>query len=302
MLLRRITFSGRLCDINDSSNNEKESKQIVKMLIKGFVAVLLDISVALSIAIFAYFEFMRSVAAPYERGFYCYEIKHLNNPFLPHTVSTRHLLAITLALPFFLVILVEGIFFHHFRSSETRILPKYFSAVSHVYLEFILSFTITTFSVEAIKCCFARLRPHYLSVCQPNWDLIDCSSEDKFIESAYCTSLDSHRIRISRQSFPSGHSAAAVHFLLFIYYYLSGMVTASRSALLGRIRMISLFIFIPWSIVVMITRVTDYWHFPTDVIGGILLGILPVHFLLRRRFTNPSHIFNNRLVVLPHGN
>lgn len=89
---------------------------------------------------------------------------------------------------------------------------------------------------------------------------------------------------------------------LFDKNLIQGMVTASRSALLGRIRMISLFIFIPWSIVVMITRVTDYWHFPTDVIGGILLGILPVHFLLRRRFTNPSHIFNNRLVVLPHGN
>ncbi|VDN88367.1 unnamed protein product [Brugia pahangi] len=75
---------------------------------------------------------------------------------------------------------------------------------------------------QVLKCAFARLRPHYLSVCQPNWKEINCTDPNAYIESVNCLGTNMHRIRIGRQSFPSGHTSAAVLLFLFFYFYLKG--------------------------------------------------------------------------------
>uniref|UniRef100_A0A0R3QCV3 AcidPPc domain-containing protein n=1 Tax=Brugia timori TaxID=42155 RepID=A0A0R3QCV3_9BILA len=134
------------------------------------------------------------------------------------------LLAVSIASPLFIILLVEAVVF--VISDGRNKLRKYFHFTTSIYLMYIVSFVIATFIMEVLKCAFARLRPHYLSVCQPNWKEINCTDPNAYIESkcVNCLGTNMHRIRIGRQSFPSGHTSAAVLLFLFFYFYLKGML------------------------------------------------------------------------------
>lgn len=292
MPLRRVTLSGRLARYESDSPEE-----VRVVLIKGIAAVVLDIAIGLALAIFSFMVFMGKMVAPYERGFYCREVNDLSYPFYPNTVKTGHLLVVSLGFPFFVIFLAEAIFFRHAGGSNR--LRKYFSAVTSTYLEYLATFTLATFTMEAFKCGFARLRPHYLSVCKPDWSLINCTDPDTFIENAHCTNPDTHRIRVGRTSFPSGHTAAAVHLFTFIYFYLTGLVRSSDIQILRRMRALLLLVVGAWTLLVATTRITDYWHHPTDVLGGVVLGFSSIYFPVLRR-KDPSLVYEYRLLERPH--
>ncbi|MFH4980506.1 hypothetical protein AB6A40_007215 [Gnathostoma spinigerum] len=295
MPLRRITFSGRLL-LNSSGENIEDTEAVWRTVLKGFAAVALDIVIALGIAVAAFLIFMGVMVAPYERGFYCYQIAEFNLPFVPNTVSTTHLLICTLASPFFVILLAEAIFFRAAKGHNR--LRKYFSSATYTYLEYLATFTLATFLMEAFKCAFARLRPHYFAVCKPDWSKIDCSNENNYIEDAHCLGTDAHRIRVGRQSFPSGHTAAAVHLVTFLYFYLTGMVNASNIPLLRSLRLVTLLLAVLWTLTVMVTRVTDNWHHPADVLGGVLLGFSCVYLPKLRQ--GPISVYQRRLLENPH--
>ncbi|KAM3718421.1 Phospholipid phosphatase [Dirofilaria immitis] len=207
-------------------------------------------------------------------------VPYINNPFRPNTISTKHLLAVSIASPFFVIGLVEAIVF--MISKGQNKLRKYFHFTTSIYLIYIAAFVIATFMMEVLKCTFARLRPHFLSVCEPNWNEINCADPNTYIERINCMGTNMHRIRVGRQSFPSGHTSAAVLLFTFFYFYLKGVVNATRNKLLGIIRFLILFICGIWTVVVMITRITDNWHYPTDVLGGIILAISCAYIFIRK--------------------
>uniref|UniRef100_A0A0R3RMI1 AcidPPc domain-containing protein n=1 Tax=Elaeophora elaphi TaxID=1147741 RepID=A0A0R3RMI1_9BILA len=215
MPLRRVTLSGRFARIESEA---EESTTIV--IAKGLFAVAVDVGIALAVAFYALNIFIGKLVLPFERGFYCYEVPYINNTFLPNTVSTKHLLTVSIASPFFIIALVEAIVF--MISKGQNKLRKYFHYATSIYLIYLASFVVATFIMEVLKCTVARLRPHYLSVCQPNWEEINCSDPNNYIESVNCLGTDMHRIRVGRQSFPSGHTSAAVLLFSFLYFYLKG--------------------------------------------------------------------------------
>ncbi|VDK73518.1 unnamed protein product [Litomosoides sigmodontis] len=316
MSLRRVTLSGRF-----AQNESKAEESTAMVIAKGLFAVAVDIGIALAVAFYALNMFIGKVVVPYERGFYCYEVPYISNPFLPNTVSTKHLLVVSVASPFFIIVLVEAIVF--ITSKGQNKLRKYFYFTTSIYLIYLASFVIATFIMEVLKCTFARLRPHYLSVCQPNWEEINCNDPNTYIErtnpllmyfnlpgvkwngnihgishGVNCLGTNMHRIRVGRQSFPSGHTSAAVLLFSFLYFYLKGIVDATRNRLLRIIRLMVLLINGVWTAVVMITRITDNWHYPTDVLGGIILALSCACIFVRR--THASLVYQNRLLESMH--
>ncbi|KAL3995498.1 PAP2 family protein [Acanthocheilonema viteae] len=291
MSLRRVTLSGRL-----AQNESKAEESATIIIAKGLFAVAIDVGIALVIAFYALNIFIGKFFVPYERGFYCYEIPYISNPFRPNTVSTKHLLAVSIASPFFIIIVVEAVVFRI--SDGQNKLRKYFHFTTSIYLVYLASFVIGTLMMEVLKCTIARLRPHYLSVCQPNWEKINCSDPNTYIESVTCLGTNVHRIRVGRQSFPSGHTSAAVLLFLFLYFYLRGIVNAIHNKLLRIIRFTVLFISGAWTVLVMVTRITDNWHYPTDVLGGIILAFLCAYIFIRKM--HYSLVYHNRLLENMH--
>ncbi|TKR81273.1 hypothetical protein L596_015174 [Steinernema carpocapsae] len=286
MPLKRVTFSGRLY-------RDEDEKSVKASLIRGCCFMGLDIAIGLGVAMVFFFAFSGYVIRPVEHGFYCNDA-NISNPVKPNTISTIHLLAMTLAVPFFIIALMEALLF---REAETNNkISKFFVSVTTRYLEYVVAYAVMTFLLESIKCAVGRLRPHFLDACQPDWTKVSCPSDDSlmYIEEAFCTGLP-RKVRTARTSFPSGHTTAAVFATLFIYYYSTGLVrTFSRNVALSYARSFVLGIFAFWSIVCAVTRVTDYWHHPTDVLGGAIFGAVGVWLPFSR--INVQKILSSRLL------
>lgn len=77
-----------------------------------------------------------------------------------------------------------------------------------------------------------------------------------------------------------------------------GVVDATRNKLLRIIRVVVLITCSTWGVVVMVTRITDHWHYPTDVLGGIILGLSCACISIPK--TRSSLVYQNRLLENIH--
>ncbi|EYC02533.1 hypothetical protein Y032_0099g3169 [Ancylostoma ceylanicum] len=266
MPLKRITFSGRL--------GVTESAEVWKTVARGLVCMVLDIVITLTISIVLFYMFAGYAVSPYERPIPCND-DSIKQPFKQNTVRMKHLLAVALGTPFFIICFVEALVYRN--SEGPNKLANYFVTSTLLYLKYELTFALCVFLMEYLKCTVGRLRPHFLEACQPDWSRMDCTGRDSIPASeTYCMNPDVHRVRTARTSFPSGHTAAAFHVLLFLGLYLTRMARITGIPSIYKTRNVLLVIFSIWTAFTAITRVTDYWHYPTDVLGGIALALFCV--------------------------
>ncbi|WKY09504.1 hypothetical protein Q1695_002123 [Nippostrongylus brasiliensis] len=273
MVLKRITFSGRL----GPAQYTKEVDDVRRIVVRGVICMILDIAIALGVSISLFYMFAGYAVSPYERPIPCND-DSIKRPFKPNTVRMHHLLAVALGTPFFIICFVEALIYRH--SQGKNKLANYFTTATLLYLKYLITFAVCVFLMEYLKCAFGRLRPHFLAVCQPDWSRMDCSNKESVpVSETFCMNPDTRRIRTARTSFPSGHTAAAFHIWIFLALYLTRVARHTGISSLYHTRNVVMAIFTVWTAFTAITRVTDYWHYPSDVLGGVVLAmvcVLPV--------------------------
>uniref|UniRef100_A0A0K0CUA2 AcidPPc domain-containing protein n=1 Tax=Angiostrongylus cantonensis TaxID=6313 RepID=A0A0K0CUA2_ANGCA len=281
----RITFSGRL-----STQDGDGERSFRGTLVRGLICMVLDISITLVISIVLFYTFSGYAISPYERPIPCND-ESIRQPFKPNTVGMKQLLVVSLGSPFLIICFVEALVFHY--SQGYNKLANYFSISTLLYLKYLLTYTLCTILMEYFKCTVGRLRPHFIAVCQPDWSRMDFSE-------TYCMNPDSRRIRSARTSFPSGHAAAAFHVLIFICIYLPRMAKITGIPYLFKIRNILLVIYTSWTVFTAITRVTDFWHHSTDVLGGIILATVCVIPVFGWQWKNDDDVYVPRQLTKSH--
>lgn len=172
---------------------------------------------------------------------------------------------------------------------EVRLLTKLRRTISTATFSdvqvFLFGFATTSFLTGIGKITCGRYRPHFMQRCQPN---IDCSLQSnmfRYIEDYKCTnkSLMPKDHTYIATSWPSGHAAIAFYSMLYLIYYANSAIPViGRFKSINRkqrklspllvhsayVLMISLAVFIS------LTRVSDYHHHPTDVLSGIIIGVV----------------------------
>ena len=103
--LRRVTFSGRFLQ-REVDVNEEHWKTVVRGLLFGA----LDIVIFLGTGIAVFYMFAGYAVRPRVQGFYCNDTS-IRQPLLPNTVSTGHLLFVSLASPLFIIAVAEALLF-----------------------------------------------------------------------------------------------------------------------------------------------------------------------------------------------
>jgi len=145
---------------------------------------------------------------------------------------------------------------------------------------FALGIAICFLITEVGKRTIGRLRPYYLTVCNPIWANIQCTKNvttasgpliiAQYVEDHYCNAtVTDTELQEAKLSFPSGHSSYSTYAFVFLFVYFEARLVCPNIQFLKPI--LQCFC-IAIAFFTCLSRVTDYKHHPTDVIGGALIG------------------------------
>lgn len=216
------------------------------------------------------------IIPPFHRGFFC-DDRSIMKPYIKNQTIPVWLLLSTSIISVLLVVVGNEFF-----KKDRLVLCK--EQINHVYVGTIklklwiyrtltqLSLALTGLLMNMLftdigKKLIGRLRPHFLSVCQPNFNKFNCS--DGFITADVCTTLNAKSLTEARLSFPSGHSSASAFVSVFLALYIEMAIPYQRFYL---VKPTIQFLLISLGISCGFTRISDYWHHWSDVLVGLGIG------------------------------
>ncbi|XP_076112969.1 phospholipid phosphatase 3-like isoform X1 [Mytilus galloprovincialis] len=216
-------------------------------------------------------------ATPFSRGFYC-DDESLMHPHKPDTVPTWVVCFIGMCVPIITIIITEGIHLSVFKRDCSSALKNkpYIKTLYRGISAFLFGCAVTQLTTDIAKYSLGRLRPHYLSLCKPAI-LSNCSTKTGYIETHDCTSTDTDALQEARLSFPSGHTSFAFFCMLYLVVYLQ-IKFKWRKCWLVRpfLQLVAFFL----AYYTALTRISDYMHHWSDVLGGAILGIIVCFFTI----------------------
>ncbi|CBZ55961.1 hypothetical protein NCLIV_063870 [Neospora caninum Liverpool] len=259
-----------------------------------FIIVILQIIGALAVGGYCIFA---SLAEPTAVGFFCND-DSIRFPLLPQTVPAFEASLIVLLVPLVVIIVVDTVTWVMFGERFGRRVNLGFCQLGGIialYYQSLGGFAFALLSCYAItltaKICVGRLRPHFLTVCQPDWTKITCSDPSGFlyVDKFVCLGTDKAAIKEARVSFPSGHSSTSMCSMLYLMLYLQSRLVllwksgvkpspaASKPAeTTWRIlRLICPFLqLVAFGVALFIglSRIKDKFHHPGDVVAGFVIG------------------------------
>nr|XP_020476766.1 phospholipid phosphatase 1 isoform X2 [Monopterus albus] len=233
---------------------------------RGIPFVLLDIACLILAGI--PFVILNVQHRPFRRGFFCND-DSLKYPVKEDTISYPLLGAVMIPITIITIILGECLSVYLKRVRSNSSFGSYLARVYKAIGTFLFGAAMSQSLTDIAKYSIGRLRPHFLTVCKPDWTLLNCSS-GAYIEDFTCAG-DPTKVNEARLSFYSGHSSFSMYCMLFLALYLQARLQAEWARLL---RPTLQFFLIAASVYTGLSRVSDYKHHWSDVLTGLLQGAL----------------------------
>lgn len=210
---------------------------------------------------------------PYRRGFFCGD-PTIRLPYKHSTIPTSMLYASVLFLPLIAILITE--FCRSARYKElyswrgynfNQILVNCFKYYTYHLLALLLTFSLTI----STKYMVGELRPNFMDVCRPAYDLLSCRNQT-YIDKYRCRGRDNDAVKEARLSFFSGHAALAMTTAVFFVIYVQSRIPRRSTAIVVRpliqLSAICLALYVGYS------RIIDGKHHPHDVIVGYVVGAI----------------------------
>ena len=142
---------------------------------------------------------------------------------------------------------------------------------------------VTLLLTEIGKSWVGRLRPHFLSVCKPNFSQINCTVNGLngvvynsiYTGDSFCTGNPNDVIE-ARASWPSGHSSFSWYTMIYLVIYLEARLRLLRLRYIKSLIQLAAVIA---AFLTSISRISDYHHRFSDVLSGSVLGIVIAFFV-----------------------
>jgi phosphatidate phosphatase len=242
---------------------------------------------------------------PFHRGFFCDDV-NLKHPYSEQTVPIVQCIIIWAVFSVVLIILVEILRSwadRDVRAAQGRSKPIPGHGTPWIAVElyrhfgyFTLGALTTLLFTEMAKYTVGRLRPHYLTLCQPDyskpglckdpWDYQRFVTEN---EVDICLGLEVNGGKVTakmlheaRLSFLSGHSSFSFYCATFLIVYLQARlsnfphtdntVVRTLYRILKVLRPFVQFGMITLAFWISLTRISNYFHHPYDVVTGAFVG------------------------------
>jgi len=245
----------------------------------------------------AYIYVFSSHYDPYHRGFFC-DDQNLKHPYLEQTVPIVQCVVIWATASTILIVIVETL---HERAQVGRGKPIHQSRTPWIAVElyrhfgyFTLGALTTLLFTELAKYSIGRLRPHFLTLCRPKFTKELCEdqwgykrfvtdNEDEICEGLISGEVTKKQLHEARLSFLSGHSSFSFYCAMFLIVYLQARLSNFPTPKSAFVRIVyrTLKVFRPFIQFAMIilafwislTRISNYFHHPMDVLTGACVGM-----------------------------
>ncbi|KAL5963485.1 Phospholipid phosphatase 3 [Taenia solium] len=213
---------------------------------------------------------------PFQRGYFLND-DSLKYPFRSSTVKGIYLYTATPMIALLIIIVTELIRArsYGFKTRYKNIPLIIISLYKFIFL-LVFGYTVVSMFVNMGKVFVGRLRPYFHDVCGPT---VITETQYGYISEFACTKNESASIKKMRLSFPSGHATFTMFPAVFVAVYLHyRMPDIGLGSLLQAIIPIAA---LTTAFYVGITRISDYKHHWTDVLGGMIIGALVGIFIVR---------------------
>ncbi|GMS92176.1 hypothetical protein PENTCL1PPCAC_14351, partial [Pristionchus entomophagus] len=218
---------------------------------------------------------------PYQRGFYC-DDESLRMETKANSVLAKDLFLATVSLSFLTIFICESYLYLgstvdtivHYRWFNFNI-PSFIVNTAKFYGFYHVGFIVQIIFNQIPKYFVGRLRPHFMDVCRPIPGYV-CETPNQYITNYTCVAARSprhdHYLMEARMSFFSGHSASSFYFAVFLSLYLQSRF-ATRGILARWLPKLQIALVI-FGLMVSYTRHLDNFHHPSDILIGIVYGII----------------------------
>lgn len=142
-----------------------------------------------------------------------------------------------------------------------------------------LLYSVISAAVFQVFCkwLIGGLRPHFLSVCQPNVPIGGANTGDGFLNIMYhpdvCTG-DRKEINDSLESFPSGHTTAAFGGFVYLSLYLNAKLKVFANYHPAMWKLIATYAPILGAVLIGGALTIDEFHNWYDVVAGAIIGTM----------------------------
>ena len=269
-----------------------------EVITKGFLEIL---GLLLLITPMACIYVFASEYEPYHRGFFC-DDQNLKHPYLPQTVPIVQYVGIWASVYTFYIFLVEILrSWAESQAGERRLKPFPSNWTPWIAVEldrhfvcFTLGALTTLLFTELAKYNIGRLRPHFLTLCKTKltselcqdefgYDSFFIEKEDDICEGLISGEVTKKQLHESRLSFLSGHSSFSFYCGIFLIVYLQARLNNFPRQQSCSVRFVYKTLkvlrpFIQFSMIILsfwirLTRISNYFHHPMDVLTGAVVGM-----------------------------
>lgn len=185
----------------------------------------------------------------------------LNQPLVEDvTVGSKFLFHSSVTIPILIVFLVSSILAPRFQ-------PKYHDVHASICV-LLTTIGMSEFITQLAKFYVGRLRPNFYELCGFDKSQLTCTNPIDMVMEGRC-------------SFPSGHSSISASGMGALVYFFLGRVGiaavcssgSKNSTLSTKVKALLALSPLTYSTFCACSRLFDNWHHPSDVVGGICLGL-----------------------------
>ena len=242
------------------------------------------------------YVFLSGTKEPFHRGFYC-DDQTIKHPVYDEEIPLSIAFVIWAVIVFTLIPAIELLHitvFEHLSPAPIKRMPWLFIELYRILGYFILGALFTLLTTEMAKFKIGRLRPYFLTVCDPDFTDTKCKDEhgyNIFVEAGkYKCRGEEEAVREARKSFLSGHTSLSFYTAIFLIIYIQvrcrkmsseyyddskrDSVRTCRILFSGMkiVRPFLQFGIFCLAVYITLTRISDYKHHPGDVFAGIVVG------------------------------
>uniref|UniRef100_A0A2K5QTR4 Phosphatidic acid phosphatase type 2/haloperoxidase domain-containing protein n=1 Tax=Cebus imitator TaxID=2715852 RepID=A0A2K5QTR4_CEBIM len=212
------------------------------------------------------FAVLSLVNAPYKRGFYCGDDSILY-PYRPDTITHGLMAGVTNTATVILISAGEAYLVHTSRLYSHSDLNNYVAAVYKVLGTFLFGAAVSPSLTDLAKYTIGCLHPNFLAVCDPEWSRVNCSV---YVQLERVCRGNAADVTEARWVWMSSLQSGGQHPLPSQLYVQARLCWKWARLLRPTVQ----FFLVAFALYVGYTHVSDHKHHWSDVLAGLLQGVL----------------------------